>query len=405
MKYYQELLDLVKKDLVTVRKTSLKSIDTFELIEYEIFCYNRKQQFRTPWTDAALKARGVVYDITNPDQPRRVNSPYPKIFNLNEHPSTDVLQIAELIHRREHMNVLEKLNGHLLITTYDSVNKKVLLHTKGSFTGDIIEHDYQLLYDINVMDKLYDYQFEETQYKTLMFEVLADHDIHLHTKKQQEEYLDGKEGVVLIGATNHNGHMAMHSDLVHIGKFLGVPVVKSVQLDLYDENKDIIIDRLLALLKSQEEIEGYILNFWPSQTQVKLKTDKYFNDRYLYKLGLHENGVENAKSKYSTTDLRNLYENNVEELYPLWDALDADYEHWFRNTWIPSILDEIFSTDALDVRNTIKDIKQNEDIPLGLKHVYFKIRGLYTDPYVKSIFNESDVDMKLTELFLRSMKN
>lgn len=403
MTTYQELMDLVEKDLATVRKTSIKN-NTYEIIDYAVFCYNRKQQFRTPWNDAALKARGVVYDITNTEQPRRVNSPYPKIFNLNEHPSTDVRQIAKLIHRREHMNILEKLNGHLLISTYDSVNNKMLLHTKGSFTGEIIDNDYQLLYDINLMDKLYNYQFEKSQYKTLMFEVLADHDIHLHTKKQQEEYLGGKEGIVLIGATTHNGNMAMYSDLLHIGKFLDIPVVKNIQMDLYDENKDIIIDRLNDLLKSQDAIEGYVLNFWPSQTQVKFKTNKYFNDRYLFKLGLHENGVENAKQKYSTTDLRNLYENNVEELYPLWDALDADYEHWFKNIWIPSILDEIFSNEALDVRNAIKDINEDDDITSGLKHVYFKIRRLYTDPYVKSIFNKSDVDLIETELFLQRMK-
>src|SRR5690554_6251480 len=161
LKDYQPLID---KGLVS-KKTKVIN-DT----EYAILCYTKEQFFNGDWTEEAIAARGLILDGD-----RVVNRPMPKIFNLNEHGNTKASSVRDLMKGHEY-ELLDKLNGHLLMVSFDHEKKNVIVHTKGSMEGEFVDKARAILEERGILDAIRGLPSSVT----FSFEAIVEYDKHLY---------------------------------------------------------------------------------------------------------------------------------------------------------------------------------------------------------------------------------
>lgn len=273
-------------------------------IAYLIYCYTKTAFFAFDWDEVLISHRGKIYREDN-FQP--VNQPIPKIFNLDEHPTSSFSELEK--NMKEHQyEVLDKVNGHLVIVSPDASTsfKNILVSTKGSFEG-LAEQDYQFIF---CKTKIIDQIRRLSINCTLMFEALVDYDKHLWYEDQKARY-GGHDNMILLAATDNNtGRELTYKELQAMAWMLGCPVTQRFENMVgTDVNKWF----------EHKGIEGYVVHFSDMKHRIKVKTKEYTTVRYMKEMTpeklvnfLYNSGMENMRLEYD------------EEMYPILDALELD---------------------------------------------------------------------------------
>lgn len=277
---------------------------------YELVCYTKDQFFSGDWDDFSIAHRGLVYR-----DGVQVNNPFPKIFNLRENKRTEESKVRSLM-ETEHYEVLDKINGHLVIVSYDLDNDVVLTSTKGSFEGELCEQDEKLVQQLGIDRRMK----QSCLNYTLMFECLADYDKHLWYEDQLKIYSPrGNNTLVLLGAIKNYTKTSMpHNELATLAFTLGVPVTDRFE---FDEDVGKWFDH--------KGKEGYVIHFPYLNYRVKVKTKEYVRLHYMKEIT-----VEKMVNKLANSGLANLYKEYDEELYPIFDALLEDFVSFVEGTKI-----------------------------------------------------------------------
>lgn len=290
LKDYQPLIDkgLVSKKTKVINGT-----------EYAILCYTKEQFFNGDWTEEAIAARGLILDGD-----RVVNRPMPKIFNLNEHENTRASSVRDLMKGHEY-ELLDKLNGHLLMVSFDHEKKNVIVHTKGSMEGEFVDKARAILEERGILDAIRGI----TSSVTFSFEAIVEYDKHLYYEQTVKEYQCKPNDFILIAVDAES--WADYDSMAEWAYYLQVKLVKRFK----DLEKDMNLEELLT----HKDIEGYVLHFPGLNHRVKLKTNDYFQKRYMKNLT-----VERFVDQFVSRGLTGMRVVNDEELYPLIDAMERD---------------------------------------------------------------------------------
>lgn len=280
-------------------------------VNYNIYCYTKKQFHECEWDDVTIKHRGKIYY----DDGQPMNHPFEKIFNLNEHPVTDEDRIAYLIDKHE-FEVLDKVNGHLVIVSFDALNENVLVSTKGSFDGELAEQDRKIVELKHIDETIIKCAFNYT----FMFECLAEYDQHLLFDETKRLYNVTEDTLILLGAIdNVTGESITHDDLGHFARAFNVPVVRRFK-EL--ESKSIDINGLF----DHTMTEGYVFHFPTLNFRFKVKTSEYVRLRYMKTV--QSDSIVNV---FYRSGRDNMYERFDEELHVILDALMCDFDAFYHS--------------------------------------------------------------------------
>lgn len=305
-----KLNEYVEDGSLSVRKTTVNNI------EYSIYCYTKDQFFNKEWDDVTISHRGKIYTSYGVV----INNPFPKVFNLDEHPTTSKDVIMNLI-QNEKYEILDKLNGHLVIVSYDIRTGNVLVSTKGSFDGELAVADRLLVEKLGIDSFIKKWNLDHT----LMFECIADYDQHLWYDEQKKKYeLDGNSLILLGSISNVSGDSLEHDDVKKLADFMGVPVTKR-----FKEFED---GKTLDSLFDFKGIEGFVYHFPELNFRFKVKTTEYVALHYMKDIK-----SEKLINMFYNSGLENMYKELDEELYPIIEAVKEDFCDWFKETIIDTI--------------------------------------------------------------------
>jgi hypothetical protein len=313
------------------RRMSCKS-KTVNGNKYNILCYTKNQFFNHSWDKLAITHRGKIYDQDG----NAINHPMDKVFNIDEQETTSFFSVLSRMNH-EQFEVLDKMNGHLVIVSNDPKNNVVLTSTKGSFQG-MAEQDEEIL----VKSGAYRVIKRMNRGMTHMFECIADYDPHLHLTAQKKKYCLTSDALVLIAATDADGRSLNYQELQTEAFILGVPIVKCINVSNPKE--------FLDAAYGHTGIEGYVIHFPNSGFRVKLKTDEYLRLRYLKELTPKR--ILNIFRKGGVEALYNQYD---EELYPAIDRVMDIYVDYIYRMLVNSV--EI--TDVLNSELTGRELFAN----------------------------------------------
>lgn len=308
--------------------------------EYSLYCYTKDQFFNHEWDSITIEHRGKIYDQNG----KSINNPFKKIFNLNEHESTHINEVVRAINNYD-FEVLDKVNGHLTILSYDVSRDNVFVTTKGSFDGELAENDERVLRDLGVIDKIKHYKAN----LTLMFECLADYDKHLWFEEARKVYDVDHNTMILLGAIDNNTQSSLnHYALTALGATLNVPVVRRFR-EL--EVKDVDIDSLFK----HKLTEGYVFHFPEINFRFKVKTTEYVTLRYM-----KEVTPEKLVNVLYNSGRDNMYAQFDEELYPVLDAVMYDLEQFYFSKCVNKAKLELLKAHEWSAREISRSDNLNE---------------------------------------------
>lgn len=357
--------------------------------EYSLYCYTKDQFFNHEWDSITIEHRGKIYDQDG----KSINNPFKKIFNLNEHESTHIDQVMKTINNHD-FEVLDKVNGHLTILSYDVLRDNVFVTTKGSFDGELAENDEKVLTELGVIHKIKHYKAN----LTLMFECLADYDKHLWFEEARKVYNVNHNTMILLGAIDNNTQSSLnHYELTALGSSLNVPVVRRFR-EL--ESKTVDIDELFK----HKLTEGYVFHFPDINFRFKVKTTEYVTLRYM-----KEVTAEKLVNILYNSGRDNMYAQFDEELYPILDAVMYDLEQFYfehcvnrfklnalkAHEWTAR---EIATSSALNPFERVYLFRSNVDLTAKSLRSAFKASKRFhaTEHAIKCFFDKTLYDLNIT---------
>lgn len=326
-------------------------------VTYSIFCYTKMAFFAFEWDDILISHRGKIYRHEENGDLTPINNPIPKIFNLDEHESST---FDSLERRMETMDyeVLDKVNGHLVIVSPDFQKGNILVSTKGSFEG-LAEQDYNFIFmKTGIIDRIR----RDTLNYTFMFEALVDYDKHLWYDEQKQRY-GGRDNMILLAATDNNTSQELcYQALEQMAWVLGCQVAKRFPvLNGTDVNNWFL----------HKGIEGYVVHFPEDRSRIKVKTKEYTTLRYIKDIT-----PEKLVNALYNSGWENLYKDYDEELYPILDALKIDVKFYYDNL--------IFTVDLNQKHyQNRKQIAEDDNLTIHQKSFLFsRLNGVSTEDII-----------------------
>lgn len=206
-----------------------------------LYGYTDRCTFERHWTDLTRAARGLILD----PQGRAIAIPFPKFFNLNEMPETEVKNLPQ----NEYV-CYEKLDGSLGIL----FNYKDEWHisTRGSFYSEQAVKAKEILskYDLSRLDKL----------TTFLVEIIYPENKIVVDYGQEEK-------LVLLGAVDTTvGKECALAYLQIAASKSGMPMANVYKYS---------IEEMIALQKTlPKNNEGFVVR-WAGGFRVKIKGEEY----------------------------------------------------------------------------------------------------------------------------------
>lgn len=239
--------------------------------------YTKRAFYDKAWNEETLMARGHVVDSKG----KLVSCPFPKIFNLDEHPTTAIDQlVARLDDHPERIEVRTKYNGHLGILFHDGDNW--VNTTSGSFEHDFIDRDRELI--DSTMSPFIQGMLPTSW--TFMFEILGLHDPHLLTLHHLEQF-EG-EKAVLLGVNNRETKSAVPMEiwapaLVSAGvSWQSIATCMSAEVSMNNLGLENDPDEWVLHLFRMKNTEGVVIYDTMDGWYCKIKTDWFVMNRYVY---------------------------------------------------------------------------------------------------------------------------
>src|SRR5574343_754850 len=122
MSLYNALIELVKDDDAFYFKDSVLDGLVYRVFSYRLASY---EKFLKP---GAMECRGIMFDITDSENPVIKSRPMEKFFNINENPLTTGLDF------KRPLKIYEKADGSL-ISTYIHAGSELRLKSKTSLSS------------------------------------------------------------------------------------------------------------------------------------------------------------------------------------------------------------------------------------------------------------------------------
>lgn len=340
-------------------------------------CYTKKAFYKRKWDDETINARGHVRD----SQGNLLSCPFPKLFNLDEHESVSRTELVRRIEEGHTLWVETKWNGHLSILFHDGdgwINT-----TKGSFTHDFVELDRLLMAESGFTDE---FLAEVPENWTLMFEIVATYDPHLMTETHMLQ-LGGERAVLLAVNDRETGRSVNFSAWGEFFEEHGIWTPYADRTDVFTSMtmNDFDAEQWIDWIFSLENIEGIIIHDPSDDWRVKLKTNWFIKNRYLFQFN-------NEKTKaifLKHVDEEDAFAKIPEELHEKYHEILDTYEDFLDRVY-ESAMDTLLIIFAQykTVHTAFHFIDNNPDI----------------SPDDRTILkayacNESDFDVTLRRIF------
>ena len=239
------------------------------MFNYSPLAHNTLHASPHGWTPALRMCRGIVFNHAG----ILVAHPYPKFFNLNEHPETELGVLLARCNNSYPWSATDKLDGHCgIIFSYQD---ELIVTTRGRFTSPSAQLATEILY-----------AHEQNGWKksflsdwTLIVEII-DPKTKVHV-----EYGD-QSGFVLTGAFHRVTFEDASPALVdQLSNQLRIPAAKRFLPSVVHQS---IGDALRDLVKSMKDRsvrnkEGWVIRF-EDGTRVKVKYETYIQLMVVSKL-------------------------------------------------------------------------------------------------------------------------
>jgi RNA ligase len=273
MKYqhYDKLEKYVEDGLLEVNKHPTEDL--------YIYNYSRKTQYESLWDDVTIQCRGLVLD----GKGEIIAKAFDKFFNIEEE--------KDLSWECEHVWVQEKMDGSLGILFH--YNDNWHMATRGSFTSD------QAIKGMEILKKKYDL-------KRFMPEAVYICEIIYPENRIVVDYA-GEEKIVFLSVSSNDTELNWNTAvLVFSGS--GIEYEDIVMSNLVFDADATMADHLKA--KNEENREGYVLRFWPSNKRVKIKFTEYVR---LHKILTGISNIDIWEHLKAERDVNELLENVPDE--------------------------------------------------------------------------------------------
>jgi RNA ligase len=279
-----------------------------------IYNYSRKTQFDSKWDDITLNCRGLILD----ENGNLIARGFSKFFNYEELPQN---HSAFDIIAKENPIVQNKCDGSLGIIYY--YDNKWNVATRGSFMSEQAQKAEEMLHNLYRVDLLnpeYTYLVEIIYVENTIVVVYNEEKLFflsIYHKDKELSWSQCKE--------EFNRCQIPHSHIVK--EYGNVFDYKSLK-NSFEENR-----------------EGYIVKFEPSNYRVKIKFDEYVR---LHKL----------ITNFSNVDIWECLKNE-DDIYAFLDKVPDEFDKWVRG----KIFDLNKSFDyILSVCNAKKDELNNQQL-------------------------------------------
>jgi hypothetical protein len=296
--------------------TSFVNVKEHEEKDLFIHTYKKKAFYKKHWTEETINARGHVYNREG----NLLSCPFPKFFNMDETKLTSRSAWVERIKEHPSNIILDtKWNGHLSILFNDG--DEWINTTKGSFDHEWIGADRDLIEKAGFTDAVLECLPPEW---TFMFEIISYYDPHLMTSRYMQT---GGDRAVLIGVNDRISQLPVErSLLIAACDEMGIKApsdyttIEEVMETIKTDDPGVVIDYLFGL----QDTEGFILHDLTDHFRVKIKTDWFVKNRYLYQFG-HDKTKKIFLEHY---DSDTAYEIIPEELYDAYETIMDDCEEF-----------------------------------------------------------------------------
>jgi hypothetical protein len=275
---YNKLKEYVNYGWIEETKHSTKNLF--------IYNYSRKTQFENKWDDITLNCRGLILD----EKGDLIARGFSKFFNYEELPQK---HFAFDIIAKEQPIVQEKCDGSLGIIYYH--DNKWNVATRGSFMSEQAKKAEEMLY------VMYDVNLLNTDYTYLVEIVYSDNIIVVRYSNELLFFL----------SIYHKDKELSWSECKD--EFLRCNIPQSHIVKEYGDTFD-----YKTLKQSFEENrEGYIVKFEPSNYRVKIKFEEYVR---LHKL----------ITNFSNVDIWKCLKKG-DDIYAFLNRVPDEFDKWVRN--------------------------------------------------------------------------
>jgi hypothetical protein len=278
--YYDKLEKYVEDGLVEVNKHPTEDL--------YIYNYSRKTQYESLWDNVTVQCRGLVLD----GKGEIVAKSFDKFFNIEEEQNLDWKDC-------EHVWVQEKMDGSLGILFY--YNNNWHLATRGSFASE------QAIKGMEILKKKYDL-------KRFMPEAVYICEIIYPENRIVVDYA-GEEKVVFLSVTSNDTELNWNTSML-VFNGSGIKHEDIVLSNLVFDADVTMAEHLKA--KNEENREGYVLRFWPSNKRVKIKFEEYVR--------LHR-----ILTGFSNIDIWE-YLKDGKDVNELLENVPDEFDKWVKNT-------------------------------------------------------------------------
>ena len=230
-------------------EVDLGNIKASEFEDYVLFNYTNECVFSKSWNDTTLASRGIIFDKNTGEC---IALPFPKFFNLSEHPTT---QFNVLPHHLPY-EVFEKADGSLGILYWHKDIPRIA--TRGSFQSDQAKIGIEILgsKDLTTLDRDL----------TLLFEIIYPENRFNDGARLVVDYGSTKD-LILLGAYNRKtGVELTREEVENIAKCYNFPIVKK-----YNYTIEQVIEMQKILPPTQE---GFVVRY-SNGLRLKCKGDEY----------------------------------------------------------------------------------------------------------------------------------
>lgn len=222
----------------------------FDLI---IWNYSQKVQYEKLWDDITLRCRGLITDTNG----KVIVQPFIKFFNYEE-------VVNEIPTKNDYVYVQEKMDGSLGILFY--YKGEWVMSTRGSFTSE------QSKRGLEILENKYQLRSFETSIAYLVEIIYPENRIVVNYKKEK---------IIFLSATlNHSFNWEdSKNDELHwttscaFFKSNGIKKEDIVETKQFFNFSEELYNELR--LKNEDNKEGYVLKFFPSNFRVKIKFEEY----------------------------------------------------------------------------------------------------------------------------------
>lgn len=224
------------------------SVQRHPTLDLRILNYTAATQYARVWNDVTLNCRGLIIDADD----SIVARPFPKFFNIEEHPRSDILFSKEFM-------AFEKMDGSLGILYHTGGDKhyasSFAIATRGSFTSDQAIKGTEMLHRTRFLSS--GRFFPEEGY-TYLFEIIYPEN------KIVVDYGDTEALVFLCAVHNETG-----ANVFEFGSEADWPWLRANRYEVKCHPRDIATQHVL------DNAEGYVLYFPDKNVRMKAKFEEY----------------------------------------------------------------------------------------------------------------------------------